>query len=162
MVYSLRMVKLVLLSLALIPCLSSAQELIERPGWGSMATDKSYKDLAKSVKDSVSEVELAVVTEAGPTEAAKKRGVKIPGNCVIGVFNNDYAVRILALSRAAMIEAPMRMYVTENEDGSATLSWKRPSSILIDYADEGGEELAAIAAELDTRFDELARIATSE
>lgn len=159
---SKRMITLMLLSVAMIPCVSSAQEIIERPGWHSIATDKSYEDLAKSVKGSVSEVELAVVTEVGPTEAAKKRGITIPGNCVIGVFNNDFAVRILALSKAAMIEAPMRMYVTENEDGSATLSWKRPTLILMDYEDEGGEELTAIAEELEARFDELARLATSD
>ena len=145
-----------------IPCVLSAQEIIERPGWRSMATDMSYEELAESVKDSASTVELAVVTEAGPTEAAKERGIEIPGNCVIGVFNNDFAVRILALSKAAMIEAPMRMYVTENEDGSATLSWKRPVSILKDYEDEGGAELTAIAEDLDARFDELGRLATSE
>ncbi len=159
---SIRMIRLVLVSIALIPCVLSAQEIIERPGWRSIATDKSYEELANSVKDSVSTVELAVVTEAGPTEAAKKRGVEIPGNCVIGVFNNDFAVRILALSKAAMIEAPMRMYVTENEDGSATLSWKRPTSILMEYEDEGGDELTAIAEELDARFDELGRLATTE
>lgn len=162
MIQSIRMVSLLLVSITLIPCVSSAQETIERPGWRSIATDKSFEDLAELVKDSASAVDLAVVTEAGPTEAAKKRGVNIPGNCVIGVFNNDFAVRILALSKAAMIEAPMRMYVTENSDGSATLSWKIPTAILTAYEDEGGDELIAIGKELDARFDELGRIATSD
>ena len=85
-----------------IPCVLSAQEIIERPGWRSMATDMSYEELAESVKDSVSTVELAVVTEAGPTEAAKERGIDIPGNCVIGVFNND--ARFDELGRLATSE----------------------------------------------------------
>ena len=153
---------LMLVSIMAFPCISSAQEVIERPGWHSIASDKSYEELAKSVRDSVSDVELAVVTEAGPTEAAEKRGVTIPGNCVIGVFNNDFAVRILALSKAAMIEAPMRMYVTENEDGSATLSWKLPTAILAAYEDEGVDELMVIAKELDAKFDELGQLAIAD
>lgn len=56
----------------------------------------------------------------------------------------------------------MRMYVTENEGGSATLSWKRPASILKDCEDEGGDDLTAIAEELDARIDELGRLATSQ
>ena len=35
-------------------------------------------------------------------------GIEIPENRVVGVFNNDYAVRILDMSTAAMIEAPLR------------------------------------------------------
>ena len=63
---------------------------------------------------------MGVVTQAGPTQAAASRGITIPGNRVIGVFNNDFAVNILALSTAAMIEAPIRFYVTEGADGTAT------------------------------------------
>jgi hypothetical protein len=42
---------------------------------------------------------------------------------VTGPITNDYAVRVLALSTPAMIEAPIRFYVTENADGTATLSY---------------------------------------
>jgi hypothetical protein len=49
---------------------------------------------------------LIVVTQAGPTAAAKKRGITIPGNRVIGVFNNDLARNVLESSTAALIEAP--------------------------------------------------------
>jgi uncharacterized protein (DUF302 family) len=81
---------------------------------------------------------------------------------VVGVFNNDFAVRTLEGSTAAMIEAPIRFYVTENGDGTATLSWKTPSAVFAPYADEGGAELQAIAGELDTKFEEIAAAATGE
>lgn len=130
-------------------------------GWQSLESSQSYDSLLKSVKNATKESDMSVVTEAGPTVAAKKRGIEIPGNCVIGIFNNDLAVRILALSEAAMIEAPMRLYVTENEDGTADLSWKKPSFILAPYAGEGGEALAAIGVELDAAFESIGAAAVS-
>ena len=71
-------------------------------------------------------------------------------------------MKILNLSTAAMIEAPVRFYVTENEDGSATLSYKKPSFVFAPYADEGGAELESLAAELDALFAGVAEAATAE
>ena len=131
-----------------------------RPGWASQATEQSYDALLQAVVSAANAHGMAVVTQAGPTEAAAARGITLPGNRVIGVFNNDYAVRVLTLSPAAMIEAPIRFYVTENEDGTATLSYKTPSFVLDPYFEEGGEELAEIAAELDAIFAAIAATAT--
>ena len=55
-----------------------------------------------------------------------------------------------------MIEAPIRFYVTEDADGSATLSYKTPSFVFGPYFDEGGEALQALAGELDQIFDQIA------
>ena len=81
---------------------------------------------------------------------------------MVGVFNNDFAVRILALSTAAMIEAPVRFYVTENADGTATLSWKEPSFVFAPYLDEGGPALAGIAQDLDRHFAAIAARAAGQ
>ncbi len=129
-----------------------ADDLTPRVGWVVQATGKSYDGLIAAVKSATRANGMGIVTEAGPTGAAARRGIAIPGNRVIGVFNNDFAVRLLALSTAAMIEAPIRFYVTENPDGSATLSYKTPSLVLAPYAGEGGEDLGALAGELDARF----------
>ena len=75
---------------------------------------------------------------------------------MVGAFNNRFAVRILRTSTAAMIEAPVRFYVTENADGSATLSYKLPSLVFAPYADEGGAALAQAAGELDALFAAIA------
>jgi uncharacterized protein (DUF302 family) len=72
----------------------------------------------------------------------------------VGVFRNDFAVRALAASEAAMIEAPIRFYVTEGEGGGATLSWKTPSHVFAPYAD-GGADLQAVAQELDAIFEAI-------
>ena len=76
-----------------------------REGWKVHETTYGYQELIDRVKAATKENGMGVVTEAGPTEAAKSRGVDIPGNRVIGVFNNVFAVKMLNASVAAMIEA---------------------------------------------------------
>ncbi|MEL7257717.1 MAG: DUF302 domain-containing protein [Pseudomonadota bacterium] len=139
---------------------AAASEMTERDGFEVFPTPKSYDALVSDTRAAVKSNGLIVVTQAGPTKAAANRGIEIPGNLVIGAFNNDFAVKILATSTAAMIEAPIRFYVTENADGTATLSYKRPSFVFAPYADEGGSALGALAAELDKIFSSIAAQAT--
>ncbi len=133
-------------------------DVTAREGWVVMKTTKSYGQLVDDVKAAVKANKMGVVTQAGPTAAAKARGITIPGNRVIGVFNNKFAVRILALSTAAMIEAPVRMYVTEADSG-ATLSYKTPSFVFAPYLDEAGPDLSVAAKELDAIFKAIAEAA---
>lgn len=149
--------------LLLLPTLLTFQlhagEIKPRPGWQVFETTKSYAQLLHDVKVAAKAEGLIVVTQAGPTKAAAARGISIPGNRVLGLFNNDYAVRILQLSTAAMIEAPIRVYVTANDAGLATLSYKTPSHVFTPYFTEGGADLRQIAADLDQRFATIAEIA---
>ena len=131
-----------------------------RDGWAIIETSKPYAALLGDLRDAIAAEKMGLVTEAGPTDAARARGVEIPGNRVLGVFRNDFAVRILGLSTAAMIEAPVRFYVTEAPDGAGWLSWKRPSAVFAPYMDEGGADLEAAANELDAIFSAIARRAT--
>jgi uncharacterized protein (DUF302 family) len=126
-------------------------------GWQVLPVSSTYELLLQALREAVEAEDMFIVTEAGPTEAAARRGELIPGNRVVGVFRNDYAVRTLRLSVPAMIEAPIRFYVTEDEDGSATLAWKTPSHVLAPYLEEGGEALAEIGRELDAVFDAIGR-----
>ena len=131
-------------------------EMAPREGWSVTQTEKSFDALIKAVKSAAKSNKMGVVTEAGPTKAAAKRGVSIPGNRVIGLFNNIFAVRVLNLSTAAMIEAPIRMYVTENADGTASVSYKTPSFVFAPYIEDADPDLATAASELDTIFEKIA------
>ncbi|MBM7066807.1 DUF302 domain-containing protein [Actibacterium sp. 188UL27-1] len=144
---------------ALLASMASAEDLTQREGWVVMPTPKPFDQLVDDVKAAVTANKMGVVTQAGPTEAAKARGITIPGNRVIGVFNNIYAVRILQLSTAAMIEAPIRMYVTENADGTATLSYKTPTLVFTPYMAAADPDLATVAQELDDIFESIAQAA---
>ncbi len=139
-----------------------AQDMKPRDGWRVLPTDQSYAALVKSVVAATKANGMGVVTQAGPTKTAAARGITIPGNRVIGVFNNDFAVKVLNLSTAAMIEAPIRFYVTENDDGTATLSYKQPSFVFAPYMSEGGAQLAELAAALDDRFVAIAEMAVQK
>ncbi|WP_299967706.1 DUF302 domain-containing protein [uncultured Roseobacter sp.] len=133
-----------------------AQSIAPREGWVVITTQKPHATLLDDLKAAVKAHGMGVVTQAGPTGAAKARGITIPQNRVVGVFNNDFAVRILALSTAAMIEAPIRFYVTEESNGTATLSYKTPGFVFAPYTPEGGPDLANLARQLDDRFAEIA------
>jgi len=145
---------------ALLLASQATAEMAPRPGWSVTPTDKDYATLIDAVKAAAKANKMGVVTQAGPTEVAKNRGEIIPGNRVIGLFNNVYAVRILRLSTPAMIEAPIRMYITENADGTATLSYKLPSTVFAPYLDGADPDLSVAASELDAIFAAIAADAT--
>lgn len=128
----------------------------ERPGWVVHPTQITYAELVERMKPAIKAEGMGLVTQAGPTGMAKRRGITIPGSRVFGIFNNKFAVRAIRTSISAMIEAPIRMYVTENPDGTATLSYKTPSHVFSPYFDEGGEDLRTIAVELDAKFRAIA------
>ncbi|PCH65668.1 MAG: hypothetical protein COC12_14275 [Rhodobacteraceae bacterium] len=146
--------------ISLLASTGFAQSIPARDGWVVIETAKSYTDLISALKSAVKANKMGVVTQAGPTKAAKGRGITIPGNRVIGVFNNDFAVKVLETSTSAMIEAPIRFYITENTDGTATLSYKTPSHVFAPYMNEGGARLGELASALDARFDTIARAAS--
>lgn len=147
------------LTMTLITSCANAGDISPRQGWVIHETKKSHAALLDDLKAAVKANKMGVVTQAGPTGAAANRGIKIPENRVVGVFSNDFAVKILALSTAAMIEAPVRFYVTEEKNGFATLSYKTPSHVFEPYVRDAGPELQTLAANLDTRFAAIARSA---
>lgn len=157
----------VVLSLMMLPHGAAAQDVADvtqetaLPGWEVHATPHDFDTLVERTRAAVSDNGLAVVTRAGPTGAAANRGITIPGNMVIGAFNNRFAVRLLALSTEAMIHAPIRLYVTENADGTATVSYIRPSTLFAPYMDAAGAALEDAAAELDTIFAAIAHDAAA-
>ena len=137
-----------------------ATEIKPRDGWVVVNTNKTHKELVKALKVATKVNKMNVVTQAGPTNAAKKRGIVIPNNLVVGVFGNQFAVDILKLSTEAMIEAPIRFYVTENKNLTATLSYKKPTFVFQPYYEQGGDELKKIAQQLDQVFGRISQQAT--
>jgi uncharacterized protein (DUF302 family) len=141
---------------------ASAGTVKPRAGWIVIDTRQSFEALVERLETTVKSEKMGIVTMASASAGAKAAGITIPGNKVIGVFRNDVARRMLGASVAAGIEAPVRIYVTENPDGTATLSYKKPSTVFAPYADEGGDALKAVGAELDEIFAKIAERATSD
>jgi uncharacterized protein (DUF302 family) len=130
------------------------------PGWEVAKTRHSYANLIERLDAAVKANKMGLVTRASATLGAKSLGKTIPGNMVIGVYHPRFAVRMLAASIAAGIEAPIRFYVTENADRTATLSYKTPTAVFAPYSD-GGEKLTEMARELDAIFAKIAKEATA-
>ena len=76
----------------------------------------------------------------------------IPGNRVFLFFRPDYAVRMLAASTAAGIEAPIRVYVTETRGHTAQVTYRLPSHVFGAYQvtalTEMGKELDGRVAKI--------------
>lgn len=146
------------LLVALAPAPSRALEAQDfpYPGMRVLATPHSFGDLVKRLDGAIEASGMFAVTRASASVGAGRRGVSIPGNMVVGVYRNDFAVRMLAASVAAGIEAPLRFYLTENADGGASLSYRLPSAVFKPY---GSAELDAMARELDALFAAIAKAA---
>src|SRR5260370_29009822 len=98
-----------------------------------LTTKLSFDRLLERTQQAIEASGMLLVCKASASQGAAARGLKIPGNAVLMVFRNDYAVRMLEASVAAGIEAPIRLYVTENGDGSATLTYRKPSAGFAPY-----------------------------
>jgi uncharacterized protein (DUF302 family) len=148
----------------LLPALAApapAAELPETlPGWIIIRTPHSYPTLVQRLDAAIAAAPVNKVTAASATVGANAIGRTIPGNMVVGVFAPDLAVRMLDASIAAGIEAPLRLYLTENADGTATLSYETASHVFAPYVD-GGERLEALAAELDAILAAIAERASA-
>ena len=118
----------------------------------------SYGELVKRVNAAVEANRMGIVARASATVGAESIGVEIPGNMVIMVFRPDFAVRMLKASVPAGIEAPLRLYVTEDaRTGKATLTYRTPSGVFKPY---GSAALDEMARELDGIFAKIALEAT--
>ena len=130
------------------------------PGWSVTKTTHDYKTLVERLDAAVTANKMGLVTRASATVGAASLGKTIPGNMVVGVYRPDFAIRMLEASVPAGIEAPIRFYITENADGTATLSYKTPSAVFAPYTD-GGDKLKEMATELDGIFAKIAGEATA-
>ena len=141
-----------LLCALLTPSLTYAQTPLS--GTLTIPSKHSFDVLVSRVEKAVADHNMGLVAQASASRGAAARGVKIPGNAVLMVFRNDYAVRMLSASVPAGLEAPLRLYVTENSDGTASLTYRVPSAVFAPY---GSPALDEMAKELDAVFRNIVR-----
>jgi uncharacterized protein (DUF302 family) len=122
------------------------------PALMSAASRHDFDTLVSRLEAAIGRHDMGLVAQASASRGAAARGVKIPGNAVLMVFRNDYAVRMLAASVPAGIEAPLRLYVTEQPDGTAQVHYAAPSAVFAPY---GSAALDAMARELDPVFAQI-------
>ncbi len=96
-------------------------------GMRSVETNRPFADYVGRLKEAVRANRMGIVAHACATCGAKAIGITIPGTHVVMIFHPRFAVRMLKASIAAGIEAPLRLYLTENADGTARLTYRLPS-----------------------------------
>lgn len=146
-----RLIGVVLLaaSVSLLAHASHAQSGGAYPQTITVRTQHTFDALVARLENAIAANRMGLVAYASASRGAASRGVKIPGNAVLMVFRNDYAVRMLRASVPAGIEAPLRIYVTEENDGTASVTYRKPSAVFAPY---GSEDLDSMAKELDVVF----------
>ena len=146
---------LIALAAAHSPALTPAPALAQPAGLESRATSESYDQALPRLRQAIAAEKMGLVTEAGPTETAAARGETIPGDRVLGVFRNDFAVRAIRACPGAMIAPPIRFHLQATQTG-ARLDWIRPSAVFAPWAAACGPEIEALGAELDPIFEAIA------
>ena len=111
-------------------------------------TGQPYGAFLKRLTAAITPNKMGIVGNACATCGAKSIGVTIPGNRVMMIFNPHFAVRMLKASVASGIEAPLRLYITEQPDGKARLTYRLPSHVFGVYKvpalDKMGKDLGVI------------------
>ncbi len=118
----------------------------------TVAVRRPFAEVAEALKAAIAAHGMGLVCHANAQAGAASRGVKIRGNQVLMVFRPDFAIRMLAASVEAGFEAPIRIYITENDDGTATIRYVKPSAVFRPYAHP---DLDRLGAELDPIFERI-------
>ncbi len=124
----------------------AASPALAQDGRVTATSQAPFQTVAEALAKAVTDHKMALVCHANAQRGAAARGVSIKGNQVLMVFRNDLAVRLLAADPQAGIDAPIRIYVYENADGTATVSYVPPSAVFAQYKNP---EVTTVAAELD-------------
>lgn len=122
------------------------------PELREVTTRQSFDSIVQRLEKSIADNKMGLVAQASASKGAANKGIKIPGNAVLMVFRPDFAVRMLNASVPAGFEAPLRIYVTENADGTTSVSYRTPTVVFSPY---GNKELDALAKELDPIFERI-------
>jgi uncharacterized protein (DUF302 family) len=135
---------LVAVVIMILPGAVSAQS-----GHVTVTTPGPFVRVSEALERAIADEKMALVCHANAQRGAATRGVAIKGNQVLMVFRNDFAVRLLAADPTAGFEAPIPIYVYENSDGTATVSYIPPTVLFAPYRNP---DVQAVARELDAIF----------
>ena len=137
--------------LATGPVPAMAQPLASA-GYRVVPSTLPFVQLEESAKAAIAKNGMNLVNRASASDGAKGRGVTIRGDAVLGVFRNDFAVRMLAANVDAGIEAPIRLHLVEEPDGTSSIRYYLPSAVFAPYASAA---VTAVGRDLDGVFEQI-------
>lgn len=146
-------VSAVLAFLLVVSLSARAENAAPYSGMQVIDTDTPILEYQDALIEAVEANGMGVVAQAcADCGASAALGKEIPKNRVIMVFHPRFAVRMLEASVPAGIEAPLRLYLTEQDDGTARLTYRLPSHVFgayeVEALDELGRDLDEIIADI--------------
>ena len=112
-----------------------------------LTTRTPFASFATALQQAIAHHKMGLVCHANAQAGAATLGQTIPGNQVLMLYRPDFAIRMLHANVEAGFEAPVRLYIYENPDRTATLIYIKPSTIFTPYKNA---QLDQMAAELDS------------
>jgi uncharacterized protein (DUF302 family) len=117
-----------------------------------LTTRIPFATFAAALQQAIARHKLGLICHANAQAGAASLGQTIAGNQVLMVYRPDFAVRMLKADVEAGFEAPIRLYLYENPDGTATLSYVKPSTVFKPYKNA---QLMQLAVELEGLVDAI-------
>ena len=119
------------------------------PGTWTVRSAYGFPETVARPGQSIDANKIGLGARAGASAGAAARGVESAGNTGRADFRDAFAVRMLAASILGNIEVPLHVYVTEEADRDASVTYRAPTAV---FAPCGSAQLDERAEEPDPIF----------
>ena len=124
-----------------------------RPGEGAASfqsnhfSTRSFEEVLTRLRKEIEGAGLRVLNEIDAQKALQGIGRSIGGLRLIFFFHPELVVRVLQMDRSAMVEAPLKIVITELPEGTVSIGMADPTTAFGRYGNSAlagfGKELAA-------------------
>jgi uncharacterized protein (DUF302 family) len=111
----------------------------------SHLSKRSFEDVLTRLRNEIQGAGLRVLNEIDPQKAVQGIGRSMGGLRLIFFFHPDLVVRVLETEWTAMVEAPLKLVVTELPEGTVSVRMADPITAFGRY---GNSALASFGKEL--------------
>lgn len=110
-------------------------------------TARPFQHVLESVRNEIAAAGMKVLHEIDPQKAVAGFGHTMGGLRLVFFFHPELVVRVVSLDWTAMVEAPLKLVVTELPDGTVSQRMADPEATFARYGNPAlasfGQELAA-------------------
>jgi uncharacterized protein (DUF302 family) len=111
----------------------------------SHLSTRSFDEVLTSLRNEIEGAGLRVLNEIDPQKAVQGFGRSMGGSRLIFFFHPKLVVRVLEMDWTAMVEAPLKLVVTELPEGTVSVRMANPITAFGRY---GNPALASFGKEL--------------
>ncbi len=115
--------------------------------YGEVST-RGFEAVLASLRNGIDGAGMRVLHEIDPQRALAGAGYAISGSRLLFFFHPDLVARVMRADLSAMVEAPLKLVVTELPDGGVSVRMADPAEAFGRY---GNPALAALGQELAVR-----------